>query len=222
MTALTWPANQGGLWPTSGVGSEAAVRGLPEENLALPFLSGCFQNNSPTRPCPLRSHDGCKPFGGLLIGNLPFELLGWRSGPRPLRTCGEYSDSVSNAPVTCRSPDRRPRGAIHRGAFSTSGDPESTRPLGLRSHASGAPAALPPCLWGARQAVDCSRRGYRERRSERGLQRKRQTRFQIGFWKAVACPSILLHCGAGAPCDVSSATCPPGYGEPARVPTPPQ
>ncbi len=54
MTPLTWTPDLGRLWPASGVGGEAAVRGLPEENLALPFLSGCFQNNSLTRPHELR------------------------------------------------------------------------------------------------------------------------------------------------------------------------
>jgi len=33
-----------------------------------------------------RIHDIRNRNGGSLIGNLPFETLGWRSGPRPKRT----------------------------------------------------------------------------------------------------------------------------------------
>lgn len=83
MTPLTWTPDLGRLGPASGVGSEAAVRGLPEENLALLFLSGCFQNNSPTRPCPLETveENGSRPWPGTLkIGKLPFVMPSCHSG----------------------------------------------------------------------------------------------------------------------------------------------
>jgi hypothetical protein len=50
---------------------------LPEENLALPFLSGCFQNNSPTRPCPLPTvtkNESCRSPGLRRMGKPTFVM----------------------------------------------------------------------------------------------------------------------------------------------------
>jgi hypothetical protein len=54
----------------------AAVHQFTTKKSEVVNLNGSLSKAATHPMCPLRPHDGCKPFGELLIGNLPHEIRG--------------------------------------------------------------------------------------------------------------------------------------------------